>query len=432
MRYEFLYATLVVVVVVVSIVRLRRREQQALQVMTEVSAGALAEPPSLHPVIDTAACIGCGSCVRACPEQALGLVNGRATLVNPAACIGHGACKLACPVDGIRLVFGTERRGVDIPQVDPRFETNVPGVFIAGELGGMGLIRKAAEQGRQAVAAIAERTQGAHPFDYDVLIVGAGSAGLSAGLAAIEKRLRYRVIEQEDSIGGCVYHYPRHKIVMTAPVKLALVGSLKLTEVSKEKLLEFWHDIVGRTGLQISFNERMERIDVVEHGGFAVTTSQGTMTARAVLLAIGRRGTPRKLGVVGETLPKVVYRLIDAAQYRGHHVLVVGGGDSALEAAVALTEQPGTTTTLSYRGEAFTRVKPKNRQAVESAIGNGKLRLLLSSEVREITPTQVQLTTAQGILTLQNDAVVVCAGGTLPTALLQTLGVSFETKYGTE
>ena len=432
MRYEFLYATLVLVVVILSLTRMRHKERRALALMAEAHTGGHAEPPSLHPLIDPLACIGCGSCARACPEQALGVVDGRAALVNPAACIGHGACKLACPVDGIRLVFGTERRGIDIPHVDPRFETNIPGLFIAGELGGMGLIRKAAEQGRQAIAAIAERAQTKHTHTYDVLIVGAGSAGLSAGLAAIEKKLHYRIIEQEDSIGGCVYHYPRQKIVMTAPVKLAVVGTLKLTEVSKEKLLEFWHDIVHRTGLQISFGERMETITALPDGGFSVVTSCGKVTARSVLLAIGRRGTPRKLGIPGEALPKVVYRLIDPEQYRGQHILVVGGGDSALEAAVALAQQPGTTVTLSYRGDVFNRVKPKNRQAVEACERNGTMTALLSSEVQCITSTQVQLRTANGIMDLSNDAVIVCAGGTLPTALLQTLGVSFETKYGTE
>jgi thioredoxin reductase/NAD-dependent dihydropyrimidine dehydrogenase PreA subunit len=386
------------------------------------------EPPSLHPVIDPVRCIGSGSCAQACPEQALGVVGGKAVLVNASACIGHGACFAACPVEAITLVFGTERRGVDIPSLTPHFESNVPGLFIAGELGGMGLIRKAAEQGRQAIEAIRRRARGAH--DLDVVIVGGGPAGLSAGLAAKAHGLRYRLIEQEDSLGGTVYHYPRNKIAMTAPVKLALVGTVRFGEVAKEKLLEFWSDVVERTGLEIHFRECM--LDLARDGdGFVVHTSTGHYRARSVLLAIGRRGTPRKLEVPGEESPKVVYRLVDPEQYRGQAVLVVGGGDSALEAALALAEQPGTEVTLSYRGEAFSRVKPKNRQRVEAAAHDGRLALRLGSNVRRIDPQEVQLDVGGALKTLRNDAVIVCAGGQLPTPLLQKIGVTFETKYGT-
>ena len=187
------------------------------QLQESVAAG-LAEPPSLHPVIDHRICLGSASCVTACPEDAIGIVNGKAVLINAAHCIGHGACLAACPVDAIKLVFGTETRGIDIPNVSPHFESNVPGLFIAGELGGMGLIRKAAEQGRQAIESIAQARAAAR-MTLDVVIVGCGPAGLSAGLSAIEQKLRYALIEQEDSLGGTVFHYPRNKIVMTAPVQ---------------------------------------------------------------------------------------------------------------------------------------------------------------------------------------------------------------------
>jgi thioredoxin reductase/ferredoxin len=404
------------------------RQRVHAAALEEAQAAGLVEPPSLHPVIDPVRCIGSGSCAQACPEQALGVVGGKAVLVNASACIGHGACFAACPVEAITLVFGSERRGVDIPSLTPHFESNVPGLFIAGELGGMGLIRKAAEQGRQAVEAIRRRTRGAH--DLDVVIVGGGPAGLSAGLAAKAHGLRYRLIEQEDSLGGTVYHYPRNKIAMTAPVKLALVGTVRFGEVAKEKLLEFWSDVVERTGLEIHFRECM--LDLARDGdGFVVHTSTGHYRTRSVLLAIGRRGTPRKLEVPGEESPKVVYRLVDPEQYRGQAVLVVGGGDSALEAALALAEQPGTEVTLSYRGEAFSRVKPKNRQRVEAAARDGRLALRLGSNVRRIDPLEVQLDVGGALKTLRNDAVIVCAGGQLPTPLLQKIGVTFETKYGT-
>jgi thioredoxin reductase (NADPH) len=404
-----------------------RRENAAAAVHAASIEQGLNEPPSLHPVVNPHRCIGSGGCVTACPEGALGIVRGKAVLVQAASCIGHGACHAACPVDAIKLVFGTEKRGVDIPEVSPSFESNVPGLFIAGELGGMGLIRKAAEQGKQAIDAVRKRKGG--PDELDVLIVGAGPAGISAGLSSMEHGLRYRLIEQEDSLGGTVYHYPRNKIAMTAPVVLSLVGKVKMGEIQKEKLLEFWLGVVAKTGLKIDYNERMEELKA-QGDGFLVRTNRGTHQARSVLLAIGRRGTPRKLGVPGEESAKVVYRLVDAEQYRGQAVLVVGGGDSALEAAIALSEEPGTTVTLSYRSDAFSRVKEKNRQQLLAQSAAGRLHVLLGSTVESIDTKCVQLKTTQGAHRLDNDVVIVCAGGVLPTPLLQSAGIRFATKHG--
>lgn len=405
----------------------RRHEQIAAEEHAASLRDGMNEPPSLHPVVDPHRCIGSGGCIHACPEEALGLVKGKAVLVNAAACIGHGACQVACPVDAIKLVFGTEKRGIDIPSVSPDFESNVPGIFIAGELGGMGLIRKAAEQGRQAMESVRRRSAGG--ADLDVVIVGAGPAGISAGLAALEHRLKFRLVEQEDSLGGTVYHYPRNKIAMTAPVKLALVGNVRMGEVQKEKLLEFWHGVVTRTKLDIHFNERMESIER-EGDAFVVVTSAGRWRTRNVLLAIGRRGTPRKLGVPGEDLPKVVYRLIDPEQYAGQSVLVVGGGDSALEAAVALVPH-AKRVTLSYRSGSFSRVKEKNRKALAELEQNGALDVKLNSEVQSIGAVDLVLKAEQGEERLPNDAVIVCAGGVLPTDLLRKAGIEFATKRGT-
>ena len=382
-------------------------------------------------------CIGTKdtACVDVCPVDCIHprkdepeFAAAEMLYIHPDECIDCGACVPACPVEAITLVFGTEKRGIDIPHVSPEFETNVNGIYIAGELGGMGLIRKAAEQGRQAMDAIRRRANGSH--DLDVLIVGCGPAGLSAGLAAIHHKLRYRLIEQEDSLGGAVYHYPRNKIAMTAPVQLALVGKVKFGEVSKEQLLEFWQDVVQRTGLQVSFRERLVGIER-SGDGFVVQTERGTFSARSVLLAMGRRGTPRKLDVPGEEASKVVYRLVDAQQYRGMHVLVVGGGDSALEAAIALAEQPGTTVTLSYRSAAFARVKAKNRERLEALRQTGGLNVLMSSKVTGIEQRRVNIEHEGRLHALPNEAVIVCAGGELPTPLLQKFGIRFETKFGT-
>jgi len=429
MNTWLLYVLPLLVVLLLYFRRRDRRERRFRAALKEAEESGLREPVSLHPAIDHNLCIGSSACVKVCPEDALGIIAGKAELVNGSACIGHGACVPACPVEAISLVFGTEKRGVDIPVIKPNFETNVPGIFIAGELGGMGLIRKAAEQGRQAMDHIKPLRVNSEE-KLDVMIIGAGPAGIAAGLGAVQNKLKYRLIEQEDSLGGAVYHYPRNKITMTAPVELPIIGKVKMSEIKKEDLLGFWQGVVKKTGLTIKYRERMETI-TPDGAGFVVKTSKRSYRTRAVLLTIGRRGTPRKLDVPGEEQAKVVYRLIDAEQYRGQHVLVVGGGDSALEAAIALGEQPGTDVTLSYRGEAFARVKPKNRELLNAAKEAGRVRVMLGSNVLNILPDKVVIKHEGADLELDNEAVIICAGGILPTPLLQQIGVLFETKRGT-
>jgi thioredoxin reductase/NAD-dependent dihydropyrimidine dehydrogenase PreA subunit len=412
--------------------RRRRTHVRSISVREEAVASGMIEPASLHPIIDPSLCLGCGACVKACPETShhdvLGLINGKAVLIGPAECIGHGACKTACPFDAITLVFGTERRGLDIPVLKPTFESNVPGIYVAGELGGMGLIKNALTQGQQALEAIAKAGV-RHPGALDVLIVGAGPAGLAASLAAKKMGLNYQTVEQ-DSLGGAVFQYPRGKLVMTAPVELPIVGKVQFRNTSKEELLKFWNQACNGNGLKIRYRERVESIEN-RGGAFHVKTSTQQYVASAVLLGIGRRGTPRKLGVPGEELPKVVYRLIDPEQYRGQEVIVVGGGDSALEAAASIAELGDTAVILSYRGEAFQRAKQKNRQRVDAASGDGRLKVLLNSQIREIRPSEVLLKQAGQELKVSNDAVIVSAGGILPNDFLRSIGIQVETKYGT-
>jgi thioredoxin reductase (NADPH) len=414
------------------LVRRYRLVHTSVATRQESHEAGLTEPTSLHPLVDPKKCIGCGSCIKACPEMpqhtVLGLINSKADLVSPTECIGHGACRTACPVDAITLVFGTARRGVDLPRVSPWFETNVPGVFIAGELGGMGLIRNAIEQGRQAVEQIVARRPRGRGEQLDLVIVGAGPAGFAASLAALDKKLRFATIEQE-SLGGCVFQYPRGKIVMTQPATLPIVGKIDVTLTSKEQLLAIWLDAQKRTGLKIRCNERVEALSR-DGEAFVVRTTEGELRAATVLLSVGRRGTPRKLGVPGEDLAKVVYRLIDPEQYVGQRVLVVGGGDSALEAAASLAEA-GATVALSYRGEAFQRAKTRNRERVKAAVESGSLQLMLKSEVKAITAERVAIVQGGKGIHLANDAVIVNAGGILPTDFLKSVGIQVETKWGT-
>jgi thioredoxin reductase/NAD-dependent dihydropyrimidine dehydrogenase PreA subunit len=410
--------------------RKRQGERHSVAVKTAAIEAGLTEPSSLHPVIDPSKCLGCATCVRACPEgSVLGVIAGRAELIEPTHCIGHGACKTACPTGAISLVFGTAERGVDLPRVDPDFQTNVPGVFIAGELGGMGLIRNAVEQGRQAIESVRKLPGLGRPGITDVAIIGAGPAGFAAALAAKEAGLSYTVIEQDD-LGGTVFKYPRGKVVMTRPARLPIVGQVNFREVTKETLLEFWRKIESEQALAISYRDRVEKITKTE-SGFEVQSQSGTTACRAVLLSIGRRGTPRRLGVPGEDRKKVVYQLIDPEQYRGMHVVVVGGGDSALEAATSIADQPGTTVALSYRSEAFGRAKTKNRERAETQAKSGRLTLMLKSQVKRIGAADIEIEHNGERKVFPNDAVIICAGGILPTDFLKSIGITMETKYGT-
>jgi thioredoxin reductase (NADPH) len=435
LTYSFYFVPLALLLLVFS----RRRsslEKTSVNTLRDSVEAGLTQPASLHPVIDTLTCIGCESCVNACPEfpkhQVLGIVGNKAALVSPTDCIGHGACKTVCPVGAISLVFGTAERGIDIPTVAPDFSTNVDGVYIAGELGGMGLIRNAIEQGRQALLSIKDYLSEACESSQalDVVIIGAGPAGMSATLGAMEAGLSHATIEQS-ALGGTVANFPRGKLVMTAPAELPLVGPVKFTETSKEELVGFWQQIQRDTGMEIQCDERLTGIERSDEGLLVVKTDKDQYLARTLLLAIGRRGTPRTLGVPGEELAKVTYSMIDPQQYADQAVLVVGGGDTALEAACSIVEETNATVTLSYRSEAFSRAKKKNRERIAAAEADGRVSVLMSSVVTSIESDQVLISRGDELLELGNDVIIVCAGGILPNWLLEDIGVGMETKYGT-
>jgi thioredoxin reductase (NADPH) len=414
---------LIGVVVVPYALRASRREHTARARFEELKITGLQSAVSMHPHIDAGACIGCGSCVGACPEgDVLGVIGGKAVLVHGAKCVGHGLCADACPVGAITLLLAPPGRSAHLPVLTDEYETSVPGVYIAGELGGLGLIRNAVLQGRRAVEAAALRT-GTPPGVMDVLIVGAGPAGLAAGLTAMSLKLRYAVLEQGD-IGGTILRYPRSKIVLTSPVELPLWGRLRFTEVSKEQLLGTWENIIRATGLEVRTEEKMVEVRALD-GMFRVRSSKDEYLARAVILAMGRRGIPRRLGVPGEDLPKVLYQLIDAGSYKNMDLLVVGGGDSAVEAAIALALQKTNRVTLSYRQSEFAKIKERNALHLREQVRSKRLTLVMNSVVQEIQKHHVVLATSGGKIELKNEQVFICAGGEMPFAQLTSMGIRF-------
>lgn len=388
------------------------------------------EPVSLHPVVNPDICIGSAACITACPEHdILGLVNGQATSINASRCVGHGACFHACPVQAITLCIGTEKRGVDLPHISQEFETTIPGIFIAGELGGMGLIKNAVEQGKQAVSYLSQKLKNKSNAKYDVVIVGAGPAGISATLEACKRNLKYVTLEQ-DTLGGTVSNFPRAKIVMTSPMDLPLHGKVKLSETSKTQLLALWNEVITKNNITINQLEKVESIEKQEDF-FIVQTNKNHYTTKSVLLSIGRRGSPRKLDVPGEEKEKVAYRLLEPELIHNQKILVVGGGDSAIENALLLADE-NNKVTLSYRGESFSRIKPKNLERINQASKNGKVKVMLNSEVSEILDNSVimRIHDLPEPKVIENDLVYIFAGGVLPTKFLEEIGIRITKKFG--
>jgi thioredoxin reductase (NADPH) len=406
--------------------KLKAQEKQAHEAAKK---GAIYSqgPQSQHPHIDANACIGCATCTGVCPEgDVLAMLGGKAVIVNGYKCIGHSLCAEACPVGAITMVMASPGMSADLPVLSPQCEANVPNLFIAGELGGLALIKNAINQGRDCVDTIAGRIStmraSSTPGVLDLLIVGAGPAGISASLRAIEKKLTYVTIEQ-DEIGGTVAKYPRQKLVMTSPVEFPLHGKFKKLELSKEELIAFWKSVLGRVDFKVHTGEKIEDIRKGEDDVFTVVSNKETYQARAIILCIGKSGNPRKLGVKGEELPKVMYRLIETDHFINKQILIVGGGDSAVEAAMGLANQKGNKVTLSYRKEAFARIKERNAGRIQECMRSGKVTVLFNSMPTEFRSDSAVLEINGQSHVIPNDFVWIFAGGEPPRAFLEKIGV---------
>jgi thioredoxin reductase/Pyruvate/2-oxoacid:ferredoxin oxidoreductase delta subunit len=386
-----------------------------------------------HAVVRADMCVGCGTCAAACPEPNALALKGKLAVVDRAHCVGHGECVSACPVGAIMLSTGAAVHRVEVPDIGADFQTNVSGLYIVGELGGRGLIKNAINEGKIAIENVVRAMRddpalpdGMLPRPLDVIVVGGGPAGLSAGLEAHRSKLRYLVLEQ-GSLADTVRKYPRHKVLFAEPLRIPLYGDLWIADASKESLLQVWETIVANTGLHLKTGHKVDSI-IREGDVFRVIAGEASFFTRRVVLAMGRRGSPRRLNVPGEELDKVFYDIAEMEDFKGRRVLVVGGGDSAIEAVLGLANQPGTRVSLSYRGPQFTRLKERNRLRLETALQQKKLALYLDSQLREIRQDRVALDFAGQSLILPNDDVIIRIGGDAPFAFLQKLGIAIVQK----
>lgn len=410
----------------------KNKSKQTQQKVELAKAEGRFEPISLHPHIDLNTCIGSGACITACPEKdILGIVDNKATVINASSCIGHGACFHACPVEAISLRIGTATRGVELPHVKETYETNMSGIYIAGELGGMGLIKNSVEQGKQAVENIAKSTKLKIAGAHDLVIIGAGPAGISGALTAKVHQMDCVLLDQ-DTLGGTVSNFPRSKIVMTNPMDLPLYGKVKLFETSKSELLNIWNEALAKNEISIQENTKVDNIVPLENGSLKVIAENGDeWITRHVLLAVGRRGTPRKLNIPGEDLEKVAYKLLEPEQISGQKVMIVGGGDSAVESAMLLMEN--NEVILSYRKEKFARIKAQNQERINQAIADGTIKPIFNSNLVTIEPKTIQLQTNSEtgeVVSIANDLVFIFIGGELPTGFLQKTGVQITKRFG--
>ncbi|MBL8727391.1 MAG: NAD(P)-binding domain-containing protein [Planctomycetes bacterium] len=415
-----------------------QRQRRALADRADAAARTATAAPIQLPAIDLAKCLGCGTCVASCPEDGvLQLVHGQAAVVNAAACVGHARCVAECPASAVTLTMGDTSARDDVPALDESLQSvTADGLYLVGEITARSLIRTAIEQGRQVAATIAVRLRGQPPAPkgvHDLVIVGAGPGGLSCALAGRQHGLDFVLIDQEPVIGGTVAKYPRRKLVLTEPIELPLHGRMPQREYGKEELIALWGRLAREHALPFRGCVTFDRAERQDDGTFVVRTDKGTLRARHVVIAVGRRGSPRRLGVPGEELPHVAYSLLDAAAYQDRHVVVVGGGDSAVETALALAEQPGNSVALVHRQASFFRIRRRNQERLQARLAEGRIEALLRTEVTSIGDDHVEVVQRGGnggeggvALQLRADDVFVMAGGTAPFAQLATSGISFD------
>ena len=400
----------------------------------QLASAAVAEVPEarilIHSINDDR-CTGCDACVAVCPTNVLDLVDNKSRVLHFQDCIQCEACMWACPTEALVMhPEGSEPPPVNVPELDAFYQTAVAGQYLIGEVAGKPLVKNAANLGRAVIEHMLReglRPSPGTPERVDVVIVGSGPGGLSAALTCHQRGLSYLVLEKENIISSTVARYPKGKLVMAEPYEVENVSFLPVFDSTKEEMIPIWEDLIARVGLKIRMHEAVQSVGRKD-GLFEVVTTGGRYRGQRVVLATGTRGKPRTLGVPGENLPKVESLLEDPDQHRGQAVCVVGGGDSALEAAVALADA-GARVVLSYRGKSFHRAQPKNRQTVEAYGSERRIKVVLESEVVEFAADSVTLQLADGVQKrYPNHASFVLIGADPPIEWLSTLGIHYRAR----
>jgi len=403
----------------------RKRHKQ--QVAPAITVG----PRVLIHDINDDRCTGCDACVAVCPTNVLDLVANKSRVLRFQDCIQCEACMVACPTEAL-VMFpeGGIPPALKVPEIDENFQTAVPGQYLIGEVAGKPLVKSAANLGRAVVehmmlTGLHPGALGQQPNVVDVAIVGSGPGGLSAGLACIQKGLSYVVLEKEQSIASTIARYPKGKLVMAEPYDTQNLSFLPVFDAGKEQLIPIWQELLERVQLVVKQGESVEAVTRQADGTFEIRTTVAAYRAQRVVLSIGTRGKPRTLQVPGENLPKIFSLLEDPDEWRGKSVLVVGGGDSACEAALALSDA-GAKVMISYRGKSFNRAAQKNKAALEQYAGEGRLKAKLGSQVLGFDGESVTLALGDGSQKkYANDAAFVLIGADPPIAWLEKVGVRF-------
>lgn len=415
----------ILLMAVFTMVSARRRHHQT------VAPATTAGPQILVHDINDDRCTGCDACVAVCPTNVLDLVANKSRVLRFQDCIQCEACMFACPTEAL-VMFpeGSTPPPLKVPEVDENFQTAVPGQYLIGEVAGKPLVKNAANLGRAVVEhmlvlGLRPGALGSSPTTVDVAIIGSGPGGLSAALSCIQRGLSYVVLEKEQMIASTIARYPKGKLVMAEPYDSQNLSLLPVFDSSKEQLIPIWNELLERVGVAINRGESVETVTPAAGGTFEVRTTVATYHAQRVVLSIGTRGKPRTLQVQGENLPKVFSLLEDPDEWRGRSVLVVGGGDSACEAALALADA-GAKVMISYRGKGFNRAQVKNRQTIEGYAKEGRIKAKLGSQVLAFEHDSVTLALADGSQKrYPNDAAFVLIGADPPIAWLERLGVRF-------
>ncbi len=319
------------------------------------------------------------------------------------------------------------------PSFNKNFESNVQGIYVIGDIAGAPVIKLAMEQGYNVIEHIATLSDSKveEKDIYDILVIGSGASGLNAALQAKERGMSCIVLEKE-KIASTIENFPEGKWVYAEPDEIPPKGKLWLDGATKEDLLKRWHKIVDDNGIEVRLGHGVDSI-VKDGKNFTVTVQNGSnFKAHRVILAIGQRGNPRKLGVPGEDREEVYHRLYSPKHYSDENIIVVGGGNSAVEAALVLCEQ--NRVVLSYRKDAFGRIFKDNRRKLDEAVQAGKIKLALSSNVTEFSKgfATLQLSNKEGNKTtgtFSYQHAFVLVGAELPLKFFKEQNIKLEGEW---